>query len=128
MIQIVDEGSTKRYQKSRFQIYSTPLPLNYKISLTSYIAGFLTWSSLVSSLFPNIIPSNVYLSNPVRGEYDLSSNSVLIRTDDEDEKKILWERGFFGKGNLSRSEPTWANRMKLENEHHQSGGDKRGKL
>jgi len=25
-------------------------------------------------------------------------------------RKVLWQRGFFGKGNLSRSEPTWRER------------------
>lgn len=26
------------------------------------------------------------------------------------DREILWKRGFFGKGNLSRSEPSWLNR------------------
>ena len=46
----------------------------------------------------------------IRGWYDALSNSVHVT--EEAEKRFLWERGFFGKGSLSRSEPTWLDREK----------------
>lgn len=39
-------------------------------------------------------------------------NNGLFTVSDEDEMRFLWDNGFFGKGVLSRSEPTWLNRTK----------------
>lgn len=46
--------------------------------------------------------------DPVIGVLDLASRSVWIY--DEEHQMLLWRKGFFGKGNLSRSEPTWLKR------------------
>jgi tRNA-splicing endonuclease subunit Sen2 len=35
-----------------------------------------------------------------------------VHITEESTAKILWQQGFFGKGSLSRSEPTWLNREK----------------
>lgn len=47
---------------------------------------------------------------PYIGLFDLDSSSVHIW--DERSRDALWRQGFFGKGNLSRSEPTWLTRTK----------------
>ncbi|EPQ30841.1 uncharacterized protein PFL1_01739 [Pseudozyma flocculosa PF-1] len=41
--------------------------------------------------------------------YDPHTHTVWV-TDMDRGIKVLWQRGFFGKGNLSRSEPTWRQR------------------
>ncbi|KAG8768703.1 tRNA splicing endonuclease subunit sen2, partial [Serendipita sp. 398] len=52
----------------------------------------------------------------VIGVLDPPSRSVWIY--DEEQQMTLWRKGFFGKGNLSRSEPTWLkreiNRLQVE--------------
>lgn len=66
-------------------------------------------------LFPEVVKRDVY-----NGE--LSSDCKFVKICDENEMDALWSMGFFGKGILSRSEPTWfprtARRLKLK------GGDK----
>lgn len=53
------------------------------------------------------------LSNPqCTGVIDLASKSVWVVN--ARDVAILWQRGFFGKGNLSRSEPTWLTRQTNE--------------
>lgn len=53
--------------------------------------------------------SRTLLSNPqCTGVLDIPSKSVWVVN--ARDVAILWQRGFFGKGNLSRSEPTWLTR------------------
>jgi len=49
------------------------------------------------------------LAPPVRPTYNgyFSSSSSSIHVTDPDTIRKLWEMGFFGRGSLSRSEPTW---------------------
>ncbi|KAL8933790.1 MAG: hypothetical protein Q9216_006213 [Gyalolechia sp. 2 TL-2023] len=42
----------------------------------------------------------------------LSAETRSIHVTDEAAARLLWEQGFFGKGSLSRSEPTWLEREK----------------
>ncbi|KAJ5947519.1 hypothetical protein N7466_000534 [Penicillium verhagenii] len=56
-----------------------------------------------------------FLISPPRQEvysayFDLATSSVHVT--DEKAIKALWQMGFFGKGNLSRSEPSWLEREK----------------
>ncbi|KZT37943.1 hypothetical protein SISSUDRAFT_986972 [Sistotremastrum suecicum HHB10207 ss-3] len=52
------------------------------------------------------------LDNPeCLGIFDPHTKSVWIQTSRD--SNILWTRGFFGKGNLSRSEPSWHDRQKM---------------
>lgn len=48
---------------------------------------------------------------PVYSAY-FDSTTSSIHVTDEQAIKALWEMGFFGKGNLSRSEPSWLEREK----------------
>ncbi|CAG8841680.1 16253_t:CDS:2, partial [Gigaspora margarita] len=50
-----------------------------------------------------------------RGSFDANSNSVIVS--EKQAIQRLWMQGFFGKGNLSRSEPTfeWRNEKKGKN-------------
>ena len=49
---------------------------------------------------------------PVRYQGWLSLETRSVHVIDEKDIRALWEKGFFGKGNLSRSEPSWLDREK----------------
>lgn len=54
--------------------------------------------------------STTKLMNPhCEGYFDPATRSVWVST--EKDTKLLWQRGFFGKGDLSRSEPSWLARQ-----------------
>lgn len=112
---------SKRNHRHLNQVYSRPLPL----ILSSEIYGPL----------PNIYPHNplswVYLGyklfvvNYIRSVPQASVDKIVVRydtnfiVDDEIDMSRLWNQGFFGKGNLSRSEPTWKSRLnrRINNEN-----------
>ena len=104
-------SSSKPSNRSRYQTnlkkYGTPLPI------------LLPCSPLHPSYTPPSKKAQSYLSTflsifeaPVRvevpscvGIYDPVTRSVWVT--DRKDMEILFNRGFFGKGTLSRSEPTW---------------------
>lgn len=57
-----------------------------------------------------IRPSSSHFEPRLRGYHTPSTNSVHVT--DPSSVQILWSHGFFGKGSLSRSEPTWLEREK----------------
>ncbi|KAG8529738.1 uncharacterized protein KY384_005219 [Bacidia gigantensis] len=91
------------------QIHRYPLPLetfplpplipHNPLSLVQI--AFVYLSQLLS-------PPSSHRSNFVQGIFCPDSNSVHVT--DHAQARLLWERGFFGKGSLSRSEPTWLDR------------------
>jgi tRNA-splicing endonuclease subunit Sen2 len=91
------------------QIHSKPLPLNihplpafhptHPVSLLRLAYAFL--SQLISP--PTSHPEHLYI-----GYFSPESRSVHIT--DPAQVRALWEMGFFGKGTLSRSEPSWLER------------------
>lgn len=91
------------------QIHSKPLPLDvhalpafhptHPISLLRLAYAFL--SQLISP--PSSHPEYLYV-----GYFSPESRSVHIT--DPKQVRALWEMGFFGKGTLSRSEPSWLDR------------------
>ncbi|KAF5390743.1 hypothetical protein D9757_004540 [Collybiopsis confluens] len=102
------KGGARRHENNR--IYAYPLPLIFESSSSSpnstntrphsrSILGLLGLLGLST-------PTQVLLANPhCEGYLDLSTRSVWVVT--QRDAEILWRRGFFGKGNLSRSEPSW---------------------
>lgn len=95
------KGRGARYENNK--IYALPLPLklgqsshNHPFSTSQYLLGLFAW------FHPR-------LENPrCEGIFDPLTRSVWISNPRD--KELLWRRGFFGKGNLSRSEPTWHSR------------------
>lgn len=89
-------------------IHKDPLPLSITTTpqLTLHnplsVAHFL-WSYFLGANDSHPVPLYTGIFNPL-------TSSVHI-TDDRSVND-LWCRGFFGKGNLSRSEPTWLTRTK----------------
>ena len=97
------------------QIHANPLPLtihplpplipNNPLSLVHLVLAYLG-----QVLFrPTAHPSPRYT-----GVFDAATQSVHVT--DARSVRALWESGFFGKGSLSRSEPSW-----LEREKRRSG-------
>lgn len=57
-----------------------------------------------------IMPPSSHPEPRIRSYYSLHTNSVHVT--DHSCIQFLWSHGFFGKGSLSRSEPTWLDREK----------------
>ncbi|EGG06516.1 uncharacterized protein MELLADRAFT_86553 [Melampsora larici-populina 98AG31] len=85
-------------------IYSNLLPINLSTSNTyhpfTYLKAHLWFSNQSTTSSHQII----------YGKLDSISNQISVTGDHQ--FQILWRCGFFGKGNLSRSEPTWLQRAK----------------
>lgn len=87
------------------RIYAHPLPLLFTSPEPTSTSSF---SSLLGSL--GLGGSRLEVLNPhCEGVFDPATRSVWV-TNAKD-SRILWTRGFFGKGNLSRSEPSWLARQ-----------------
>jgi tRNA-splicing endonuclease subunit Sen2 len=101
--QPIQESSQKKAGRRRNEnnvIYANPLPIIF-----SPVENRFAITTL--GIF-GISPTRVLIPR-CRGIFDPISRSVWI-TDSKD-RMILWRRGFFGKGNLSRSEPSWLVRL-----------------
>ncbi|KAK1976684.1 tRNA intron endonuclease [Colletotrichum cereale] len=86
-------------------IRTFPLPSFYPNNPISLFHVLLAWTK--QSLFPPPAePSIVH-----EGTWSPESKSVNIT--DEKSMRALWEQGFYGKGNLSRSEPNWLKRERV---------------
>ena len=96
------KGGARRNENNR--IYANPLPLIFS---PSNDAGS-SWS-LRNPLGLLSISRHGVLNPHCVGVYDAATRSVWI-TNSKD-STILWRRGFFGKGDLSRSEPSWLTRQ-----------------
>ncbi|KAF9511378.1 hypothetical protein BS47DRAFT_1346894 [Hydnum rufescens UP504] len=96
---MTEKGPSRRPEN---KIYANALPL---VPVPSLYAGPI----LSRVLGPSTPLARASISNPhCVGVFDEKSRSVWITSARDID--ILWKRGFFGKGNLSRSEPTWLNR------------------
>ncbi|KAI4111332.1 MAG: hypothetical protein LQ338_008359, partial [Usnochroma carphineum] len=58
-----------------------------------------------------VAPPSSHPPTSLRGYLSAETRSIHIT--DEATARILWEQGFFGKGSLSRSEPTWLEGEKI---------------
>lgn len=91
-------------------IYSKLLPLTLAAS-TNDRPSSITFLTKLLPLFRPVRQSNLLASGSLRtitGTYHQIGNSVWITAG----RVVLWQQGFFGKGSLSRSEPTWLQRAK----------------
>lgn len=89
------EGAQKRASPQILH-YAIPFPALQTAlpsSLVSYIAGLVFTSHI------NLQP------RALQAVYDVFSQAVWVK--DARSVEMLWAQGFFGKGSLSRSEPTW---------------------
>jgi len=93
-----NKGGGRRYENNR--IYASPLPLLFVEPPPSRIGSILGLLGL----------SLTRVENPhCEGIFDSITRSVWVSHPEH--SLILWRRGFFGKGDLSRSEPSWLARQ-----------------
>lgn len=92
------KGGARRQENNR--IYAHPLPVLFDEPPTSRIGSILGFLGL----------SLTRVENPhCEGIFDPITRSVWVS--DPTHSAIFWRRGFFGKGDLSRSEPSWLSRQ-----------------
>lgn len=95
---VPNKGSGKRNDNNR--IYANPLPLIFSDPPPLRIRSILGLLGL----------SLVDVINPhCEGFFDITTRSVWVLKSKD--AILLWRRGFFGKGDLSRSEPSWLARQ-----------------
>lgn len=93
------------------QIHAHPLPINiYPLPPLIPHNPFSVLQIALTYLFQLVVPPSSHPEQLYRGFFTSESRAVHI-TDDK-AIRALWERGFFGKGSLSRSEPSWLDREK----------------
>ena len=92
------KGGARKQENNR--IYANPLPLLFVEPPPSRIGSLLGLLGL----------SLARVENPhCEGIFDPVTRSVWVSKPEH--HLILWRRGFFGKGDLSRSEPSWLARQ-----------------
>lgn len=101
-------ASSKTEGRARHQAnmrkYGNPLPI-----LISSPKPNPSSSTILSSYLPTFLTTQTIIEIPIcNGTYDPRTRSVWVT--DKQDMEILFRRGFFGKGTLSRSEPTWRER------------------
>lgn len=93
------------------QIHSHPLPINI-FPLPPLIPHnpLSVLQIALTYLFQLVVPPSSHPQQLYQGLFISETRSVHIT--DEKAIRALWEQGFFGKGSLSRSEPSWLDREK----------------
>ncbi|KIM82942.1 hypothetical protein PILCRDRAFT_819743 [Piloderma croceum F 1598] len=92
------KSGPRRNENNR--IYADPLPLLFSHPEPTRLNSILNLLGL----------STTQVLNPhCEGYFDATTRSVWVSN--QKDSLILWRRGFFGKGDLSRSEPSWLTRQ-----------------
>ncbi|CAF9916665.1 MAG: hypothetical protein HETSPECPRED_002976 [Heterodermia speciosa] len=93
------------------KIHAQPLPVN-AYPLPPFIAhNPLSWLHIAAVYIrENLSPPPSHPEPHYRALWLASTGTIHVT--DEQTIRALWEKGFFGKGSLSRSEPTWLEREK----------------
>ncbi|KAG9664228.1 hypothetical protein KCU64_g811, partial [Aureobasidium melanogenum] len=112
---------TRPQKPNYFLIHSKPLPLEThplpafvpQNPLSLLRIAYIYLSQLVSR------PSS-HREVPITGIFSSETRSVHIT--DHASVRALWEMGFFGKGTMSRSEPSWLDREKARLKASKHGG------
>ncbi|KAK4055880.1 tRNA splicing endonuclease subunit sen2 [Microbotryomycetes sp. JL221] len=101
-------GPSRKRQRQGPSVYRHLLPLvPATVSPTpqNHTAVKPSWLSS----FASTLPHWRWQPPEVEAWYDDLTNTVWVTQ--QDDMKLLWQRGFFGKGTLSRSEPSWKQRV-----------------
>jgi tRNA-splicing endonuclease subunit Sen2 len=112
---------TRPQKPNYFLIHSKPLPLEThplpafvpQNPLSLLRIAYIYLSQLISA------PSS-HRDIPITGIFSSETRSVHIT--DHASVRALWEMGFFGKGTMSRSEPSWLDREKARLKANKYGG------
>ncbi|KAF2841174.1 hypothetical protein M501DRAFT_1022577 [Patellaria atrata CBS 101060] len=97
---------TKPYQRPNYaQIHQSPLPIKI-YPLPAFIPqNPLSVLRIAYAVLSQCTSSSRSHDNPYKAYYSAADRSVHVT--DPLAIRALWEKGFFGKGSLSRSEPNW---------------------
>ena len=119
------EKSAKRKGNRRpnyNHIHRNPLPLEIFPLPVLIPHNPLSWLAIALSYFAQVLssPPKQSLSH---GYFSSATSSIHIT--DAATARRLWEMGFFGKGSLSRSEPTWLESQKRKGETSEEGTRRR---
>ncbi|KAJ7576867.1 hypothetical protein C8J56DRAFT_373085 [Mycena floridula] len=106
------KGGGRRFENNR--IYGNALPIVFHEPSSSRSLLGLLGLSLAKLEKPQC-----------QGVFDHATRSVWII--DRSDSMLLWRRGFFGKGDLSRSEPSWLSRNKKKTGQHMTSEEVREK-
>ena len=98
------------------QIYALPLPLNvYPLPPLIPHNPFSVLQIALTYFIQLVAPPSSHPQVLYQGFLSPETQSVHVL--DADTIRMFWERGFFGKGSLSRSEPSWFEREKRRYGH-----------
>lgn len=119
------EGKKRRKPKKKGpnynQIHQKPLPLDAHPLPTFHPTNPLSLLQLAYAYFSQLwAPPQSHPLKPYIGYLSKESRSVHVT--DPSHVRALWEMGFFGKGILSRSEPSWLDREKARLKAKRAGG------
>lgn len=92
------KSGPRRNENNR--IYADPLPVLFSHPEPTRLNSILNLLGL---------PTTQVLNPHCEGYFDATTRSVWVSN--QKDSLILWRRGFFGKGDLSRSEPSWLTRQ-----------------
>ncbi|OBA24268.1 hypothetical protein METBIDRAFT_52286 [Metschnikowia bicuspidata var. bicuspidata NRRL YB-4993] len=106
----------KRKGRSLNAIYSKPLPLTLSVDKYGQLP-LVTAHNPVSWLYLLYRVASIYFSTPPQflepklgvEVVDVGAD-VVFQVRNKPDMERLWQQGFFGKGTLSRSDPTWEQR------------------
>ncbi|CBQ71143.1 related to tRNA splicing endonuclease beta subunit [Sporisorium reilianum SRZ2] len=120
-------GAGKKATAQKNQLYSKPIPVALDSTSNTAAAAIgqadsenTLWSALCTLLTLGYCTPTKQSNRPAADKgskgkekvsvfYDQQLQTIWVEDMDEG-IRLLWQRGFFGKGNLSRSEPTWRQR------------------
>lgn len=121
-------SKNKRSRNANLHLYRNPLPLefietskcdfNYTVisNIKEGVSPFFFCKLLVTSAKEHIkllfakAPSPVVID--LTFEEIVENKYLIIASKDPSQRDVLWYGGYFGTGNLSRSQPTWLSRKK----------------
>lgn len=85
------------------KIYNKPLPIDVAVNVALVLTNPISWFEYAW----NLVRVNFWNSPDVNKRIEVVYEDGVFKVVDADSMVKLWRQGFFGKGVLSRSEPTW---------------------
>lgn len=118
-------GASKRRPKKKGpnygEIHKYPLPLTTHPLPAFHPTNPISLLRLVYTYVSQLLASpSSHPTAPYIGHYSPETRSIHVT--DPQHVRALWEMGFFGKGTLSRSEPSWLEREKARVRLRHGGG------
>jgi tRNA-splicing endonuclease subunit Sen2 len=101
----------RSHKRNLNQLYGRPLPLLTSSEVYGDLPQLFPHNPLSLILFTyKMLQINYVKSVPKLDKIFVAFEEGVFRASDEESINLLWSNGFFGKGVLSRSEPTWKQR------------------